>query len=292
MLGTASNMMVGDNMMICYRKGMKGLRISLNAKMRSFFREKLKDLEMGLEHRMDDNVGLLSGGQRQALTLLMMVLSEPSLVLLDEHTAALDPKNAQIVLDLTSRFISEYGLTSMMITHNMSQAIKYGNRLLMMDRGEIILDVSGEEKRNLTVEKARREVPRDPTGGARERRADAQRRPVASRRSHPKPLNICCVVFPIEFPKTPLHFAHSSCHATPPAGVQSLFRTGRGTMSEQTITLQPVSFRGNRPTTMCRPSCPLTITKRDGRVVDFEPRASARGRTLLPRCGPTVGHAG
>lgn len=153
LLGTASNMMVADNMMICYRKGMKGLRISLNAKMRSFFREKLKDLEMGLEHRMDDNVGLLSGGQRQALTLLMMVLSEPQLVLLDEHTAALDPKNAQIVLDLTSRFIGEYGLTSMMITHNMSQAIRFGNRLLMMDRGEIILDVAGEEKRTLTVEK-------------------------------------------------------------------------------------------------------------------------------------------
>ena len=153
LLGTASNMMVGDNMMICYRKGMKGLRISLNAKMRAFFREKLKDLEMGLEHRMDNNVGLLSGGQRQALTLLMMVLSEPSLVLLDEHTAALDPKNAQMVLDLTSRFIDEYRLTSMMITHNMSQAIRYGNRLLMMDRGEIILDVSGDEKRYLTVEK-------------------------------------------------------------------------------------------------------------------------------------------
>ena len=153
LLGTASNMMVADNMMICYRKGMKGLRISLNAKMRSFFREKLKDLEMGLEQRMDNNVGLLSGGQRQALTLLMMVLSEPQLVLLDEHTAALDPKNAQIVLDLTSRFIGEYGLTSMMITHNMSQAIKYGNRLLMMDRGEIILDVDGDEKRTLTVEK-------------------------------------------------------------------------------------------------------------------------------------------
>lgn len=153
LLGTASNMMVAHNMMIAYRKGMKGLRISLNGRMRSFFREKLKDLQMGLEDRMDDNVGLLSGGQRQALTLLMMVISEPSLVLLDEHTAALDPKNAQIVLDLTSRFITDYGLTSMMITHNMSQAIRYGNRLLMMDRGEIILDVAGEEKRQLTVEK-------------------------------------------------------------------------------------------------------------------------------------------
>ncbi len=153
LLGTASNMMVADNMMICYRKGMKGLRISLTSSMRDFFREKLRDLEMGLENRMNDNVGLLSGGQRQALTLLMMVLSEPSLVLLDEHTAALDPKNAQIVLDLTSRFIAEYGLTSMMITHNMGQAIRYGNRLLMMDRGEVILDVSGDEKRTLTVEK-------------------------------------------------------------------------------------------------------------------------------------------
>jgi putative ABC transport system ATP-binding protein len=153
LLGTASNMMVQDNMMIAYRKGMKGLRISLNHSRKEFFREKLKDLEMGLEHRMQDNVGLLSGGQRQALTLLMMVISEPSLVLLDEHTAALDPKNAEIVLELTSRFIREYGLTSMMITHNMSNAIKYGNRLLMMDRGEVIFDVSGEDKRKLTVEK-------------------------------------------------------------------------------------------------------------------------------------------
>jgi putative ABC transport system ATP-binding protein len=153
LLGTASNMMVADNMMICYRKGMKGLRISLNQKMRSFFRERLGDLQMDLETRMNDNVGLLSGGQRQALTLLMMVLSKPSLVLLDEHTAALDPKNAQIVLDLTSRFVRDYGLTTMMITHNMGQAIRYGDRLLMMDRGEIILDVSGREKQTLTVEK-------------------------------------------------------------------------------------------------------------------------------------------
>jgi putative tryptophan/tyrosine transport system ATP-binding protein len=153
LLGTASNMMVQDNMMISYKKGMKGLRISLNQERKEFFREKLKELEMGLDRRMQDNVGLLSGGQRQALTLLMMVISEPSLVLLDEHTAALDPKNAEIVLELTSRFIRDYKLTSMMITHNMSHAIKYGNRLLMMDRGEVILDVSGEEKQKLTVEK-------------------------------------------------------------------------------------------------------------------------------------------
>lgn len=153
LLGTASNMTLEDNMMVTYRKGFKGLRISLNNRMRDFFREKLEPLQMGLEDRMKDNVGLLSGGQRQALTLLMMVLSEPALILLDEHTAALDPKNAQIVLDLTTRFIHEYGLTTMMITHNMTQAIEYGNRLLMMDKGEIILDVDGEEKSGLTVEK-------------------------------------------------------------------------------------------------------------------------------------------
>ncbi len=153
LLGTASNMSLEDNMMITYKKGMKGLKISLNRKMREFFRSQLVPLQMGLESRMKDNVGLLSGGQRQALTLLMMVLSEPELILLDEHTAALDPKNAQIVLDLTTRFVNEYRLTTMMITHNMSQAIQYGSRLLMMDKGEIILDVEGEEKRNLTVEK-------------------------------------------------------------------------------------------------------------------------------------------
>ena len=153
MLGTAGNMTLEDNMMICYRKGSKGLRISLNQKMRSFFQERLTDLEMGLEGRMKDNVGLLSGGQRQALTLLMMVLSEPELILLDEHTAALDPKNAEMVLRLTTKFIEEYGLTTMMITHNMHQAIQYGNRLLMMDKGEIILDVAGEEKSALTVDR-------------------------------------------------------------------------------------------------------------------------------------------
>jgi putative ABC transport system ATP-binding protein len=153
LLGTASNMALEDNMMICHRKGFKGLRISLNGRMRRHFREQLVQLEMGLENRMKDNVGLLSGGQRQALTLLMMVLSEPALILLDEHTAALDPKNAALVLTLTQDFISRYGLTAMMITHNMKDAIEYGNRLLMMDKGEIILDVEGDQKRSLTVEK-------------------------------------------------------------------------------------------------------------------------------------------
>lgn len=151
-LGTAANMSLEDNMVICNKKGFKGLRMSLNAQLRETFKEELEPLGMGLEDRLKDNVGLLSGGQRQALTLLMTVLSRPDLLLLDEHTAALDPRNAQIVLDITQRFITDYHLTAMMITHNMKHAIDYGNRLLMMDKGEIILDVSGEEKRQLTVE--------------------------------------------------------------------------------------------------------------------------------------------
>ncbi|MCX7882320.1 MAG: ATP-binding cassette domain-containing protein [Brevinematales bacterium] len=152
LLGTASNMSLEDNMMICYRKGFKWPVVSLNHSMRETFREELKRLQMGLENRMKDNLALFSGGQRQALTLLMMVLSRPALILLDEHTAALDPKNASKILALTKEFIEEYHLTAMMITHNMSQAIEYGNRLLMMDEGEIILDISGEEKTRLTVD--------------------------------------------------------------------------------------------------------------------------------------------
>lgn len=152
LLGTAGNMSLEDNMMISCKKGFKGLKISLNRKMRDCFRRELELLDMGLEGRLKHNVSLLSGGQRQALTLLMMVLSHPELILLDEHTAALDPKNAAKVLELTRFFISEYKLTSMMVTHNMTHAINYGNRLLMMDDGEIILDIEGEEKRNMTVD--------------------------------------------------------------------------------------------------------------------------------------------
>jgi putative ABC transport system ATP-binding protein len=153
LLGTASNMSLEDNMMITYKKGFKWLKRSLNNRMRDYFRTELVQLKMGLEERMKENLAMFSGGQRQALTLLMMVLSKPDLILLDEHTAALDPKNAQIVLELTHKFIREYKLTSMMITHNMSHAIEFGNRLLMMDKGEIIFDVEGEEKQALTVEK-------------------------------------------------------------------------------------------------------------------------------------------
>jgi len=133
LLGTASNMSLEDNMMITYKKGFKWLRRSLNNRMRDYFRTELTQLKMGLEERMKENLAMFSGGQRQALTLLMMVLSKPDLILLDEHTAALDPKNAQIVLELTHKFIREYKLTSMMITHNMSHAIEFGNRLRRID---------------------------------------------------------------------------------------------------------------------------------------------------------------
>ncbi|MCP4162913.1 MAG: ATP-binding cassette domain-containing protein [Deltaproteobacteria bacterium] len=153
LLGTASTMTLEDNMMITYKKGFKWLKISLNRKKRSFFKKELLQLNMGLENRLKENVSLLSGGQRQALTLLMTVLSKPEIILLDEHTAALDPRNASIVMDLTAKFIEQHSLTTMMITHNMQHAIDYGNRLLMMDGGEVIIDVKGEEKKQLTVEK-------------------------------------------------------------------------------------------------------------------------------------------
>ncbi|MCP3927395.1 MAG: ATP-binding cassette domain-containing protein [Desulfobacterales bacterium] len=153
LLGTASTMTLEDNMMITYKKGFKWLKISLNRKKRSFFKKELLQLNMGLENRLKENVSLLSGGQRQALTLLMTVLSKPEIILLDEHTAALDPRNASIVMDLTAKFIEQHSLTTMMITHNMQHAIDYGNRLLMMDGGEVIIDVKGEKKKQLTVEK-------------------------------------------------------------------------------------------------------------------------------------------
>lgn len=152
LLGTAGKMSLEDNMVICSKKGSKSLRISLNNKLRAAFREQLKALDMNLENRLNDNVELLSGGQRQALTLLMAVMSKPALLLLDEHTAALDPANADLVMRLTRRFAKEYGLTVMMITHNMQQALEYGNRLLMMDGGEVILDIGREEKEKLTLD--------------------------------------------------------------------------------------------------------------------------------------------
>ncbi|MEM9425019.1 MAG: ATP-binding cassette domain-containing protein [Spirochaetota bacterium] len=148
-MGTAANMSLEHNLCIASSKKMRGLKISLNAAKRQEFREYLKQLDMNLENRLPDNVGLFSGGQRQAITLLMMVLSCPELILLDEHTAALDPTNAAKVMQLTCHFIESYQLTAMMITHDMKQAIDHGNRLLMMDQGEIILDISGREKQGL-----------------------------------------------------------------------------------------------------------------------------------------------
>ncbi|MDR2210737.1 MAG: ATP-binding cassette domain-containing protein [Spirochaetaceae bacterium] len=152
LLGTAGRMTLADNMMICYKKGYRGLKISLNRQMRDYFRSELALLGMGLENRLGDNVELFSGGQRQALTLLMTVLSRPSLLLLDEHTAALDPRNAELVMELTLRFARDYKLTVMMITHNMKDALETGNRLLMMDGGEIILDIDQGEKSKLSTQ--------------------------------------------------------------------------------------------------------------------------------------------
>jgi putative ABC transport system ATP-binding protein len=152
LLGTAGKMTLADNMMICSYKGYKKLRINLTRQKREQFRQLLMELGMGLENRLGDNVELLSGGQRQALTLLMATMSKPAILLLDEHTAALDPTNAALVLDLTNRFAQNYGLTVMMITHNMTYALETGNRLLMMDGGEIVFDIGKEEKAKLTLD--------------------------------------------------------------------------------------------------------------------------------------------
>ena len=151
MLGTAPNMQIDENLAIAMRRGKaRTLRWGVTASERALYREKLHDLGLGLEDRMSTKVGLLSGGQRQALTLLMASLQKPKLLLLDEHTAALDPTTAAKVLELSDRIVQENGLTAMMITHNMSDAIRHGTRLIMMNEGHIIFDVSGEEKKRLT----------------------------------------------------------------------------------------------------------------------------------------------
>ncbi len=153
MMGTASDMQIIENMSLAYRRGKKrGLKFAINKKEKEMYIQMLSHLGLGLENRLTSKVGLLSGGQRQALTLLMAVMQRPKLLLLDEHTAALDPKTAQTVLSLSDKFIEEGSLTAMMITHNMKDAITHGNRLIMMHEGKIIYDVSGEEKKNLTVE--------------------------------------------------------------------------------------------------------------------------------------------
>ncbi len=153
MTGTVADMEIGENLAIAARRGKRrGLKWGVTAKEKEQYRELLKQFELGLEDRMTSKVGLLSGGQRQAITLLMATIQKPKLLLLDEHTAALDPKTAAKVLELSDKIIEENNLTAMMVTHNMNDAITHGNRLIMMHDGKIILDISGEEKKNLTVE--------------------------------------------------------------------------------------------------------------------------------------------
>lgn len=152
MKGTAASMEIQENLALAYRKGKKRrLSWGITTEEKREYAVALKTLDLGLESRMSSKVGLLSGGQRQALTLLMATLQKPKLLLLDEHTAALDPKTAKKVLDLTKDIVEKGELTAMMVTHNMKDAIQFGNRLIMMHEGRIIYDVAGEEKKNLKV---------------------------------------------------------------------------------------------------------------------------------------------
>lgn len=152
MTGTAASMQIEENLALAARRGsFRGLGAGITSKERESYKEKLKILDLGLENRLTTGVGLLSGGQRQALTLLMATLKKPKILLLDEHTAALDPKTAAKVLEATDRIVEKDHLTTVMITHNMKDAIAHGNRLIMMHEGRIIYDVRGEEKQNLHV---------------------------------------------------------------------------------------------------------------------------------------------
>lgn len=154
MLGTAGSMTIEENMVMALRRGYKRrLRKGITGRERSRFKDELKKLGLGLEDRLANRVNLLSGGQRQALTLLMATLQEPKLLMLDEHTAALDPKTAEKVLDLTCRVTESAGLTTLMITHNLHHALTIGNRTIMMHEGRIILDIKGTERENMTIEK-------------------------------------------------------------------------------------------------------------------------------------------
>ena len=152
MLGTAAGMMIEENLAIASRRGQfPGLSWSSTSEQHDRFYEMLKELNLGLEDRMTAHVGLLSGGQRQALTLLMATIKKPKLLLLDEHTAALDPKTAEKVLELTDTVVKRDSLTTLMITHNMRDALRFGNRLIMMHEGRVLIDVDGEEKKNLKI---------------------------------------------------------------------------------------------------------------------------------------------
>jgi len=152
-MGTATRMTIEENLAIAMKRGQKrGLRFGQSAKDREFFKEQIKQLDLGLEDRMTMDIGLLSGGQRQAITLLMATIVAPKLLLLDEHTAALDPKTAEQVLMLTQKLVAEKKLTTFMVTHNMQDALRYGNRLIMLHNGRIVVDLKGEEKEKATME--------------------------------------------------------------------------------------------------------------------------------------------
>ncbi|WP_029894375.1 ABC transporter ATP-binding protein [Desulfohalovibrio reitneri] len=153
LLGTCGSMTIEQNMALALRRGKRrGLALGVKDEDRELFKRQLSMIGLGLEDRLGDRVGLLSGGQRQSLTMLMATMVEPDLLLLDEHTAALDPKTAQMILDLTGSIVRERKLTTLMVTHNMNHALQMGNRLVMLHRGEIILDIRGEEKQNLGVD--------------------------------------------------------------------------------------------------------------------------------------------
>lgn len=154
MMGTAPDMWIAENMALAYRRGQKkSLKWGMaKGKEKEYFQQQLQRLGLGLEDRIETKVGLLSGGQRQAITLLMATLKKPDILLLDEHTAALDPKTAATVLELSNAIVQENNLTTLMVTHNMQNAIEFGNRLIMMHEGRVIFDIKGEDKKKLTVE--------------------------------------------------------------------------------------------------------------------------------------------
>ncbi|MRH43786.1 ATP-binding cassette domain-containing protein [Aquibacillus halophilus] len=161
MAGTAPSMTIEENLAMAYARNKKRrFRIGVTKKRRELFREYLNTLHLGLEDRLNAKVGMLSGGERQALSLLMATFTEPNILLLDEHTAALDPSRAELITKLTGDVVEKFHLTTLMVTHNMQQALDLGNRLIMMDKGQIILDVSGEEKQDLTIEKLLQEFQR------------------------------------------------------------------------------------------------------------------------------------
>lgn len=161
MSGTAPEMTIEENLAIAYSRNKKrSLKLGVTKKRREIFKEYLETLNLGLESRLNARVGLLSGGERQALSLLMATFTEPDILLLDEHTAALDPARAELITKLTSDIVERFGFTTLMVTHNMQQAVDMGDRLIMMDAGEIILDVSGDEKRKLTIEQLLKEFQR------------------------------------------------------------------------------------------------------------------------------------